>query len=336
MARTGSTTSPRMIRPGGGQPLDVIALRLALAGVVVCAAFAIAMLLLPLDQDRSPAAMSGDEPAGASATPRVSAGSARAMLESRGSNTRRVAELGESYLFLLDRHPPDRNAVEAEPDPQAIANESEPDTEQAPSLSEIRVDPADREAGGVRVVRVEAAENVGGEIRDSYRELVLRAIHSDRSGRLVALVDHSGASPSGAAERVGEGDSFTEPKHKNHPWRVVVIDPERNRIVLERQERRLALALFGTGPADLSPVVIQPESDGGKPVERVRVAEDGTVIVEKRPDEAIAELRSETGAPEPGESEITLQDLADLFDAMRELERYAEQERIERERRRRD
>jgi hypothetical protein len=333
MARTDSAPTPRVMRPGGGLPLEVIALRVGLAGVLLCAAFAISMLLLPLSEDRSLLTTSGENRAGPSESPLASAGSARTMIAERGANSRLVAELGGSYLFLLDRSPRMRIAPEVEIGDRAIVDASD---ENPPSEGKVSAPTGDTATGGVRVVRVEKAEDVGGEIRDSYKELVLRAIHSDRSGRLVALIDHSKAGASGAAERVREGDSFTEPKHESHPWRVVVIDPDRNRVVLERQERRLALALFGTGPADLSPVVIQPESEAGQPVERVRVAEDGTVIVEKRPDEAIAELRGETGAPEPGESEITLQDLADLFDAMRDLERYAEQDRIERERRRRD
>ena len=336
MARADSTFSPRLARPGGGLPIQLIALRLGIAGVVLCAAFAIAMLLMPLSRDQPFVAASGDDGAEGSQDSLEAARTTRAMIEERGANSRLVTELGGSYLFLIDRSPRDRVTPEGGADDQTIADENASGTQRTPSGTESPAAGADQAAGGIRVVRVEAAEDVGGEIRDSYRELVLRAIHSDRSGRLFALIDHSRAGATGAAERVGEGDSFTEPKHQNHPWRVVVIDPDRNRVVLERQERRLALALFGTGPADLSPVVIQPESTGGQAAERVRIAEDGTAIVEKRPDEAIAELRRETGAPGPGESEITLQDLADLFDAMRDLERYAEQERIERERRRRD
>ncbi len=336
MTITNDNTTIRVIRPGGGAPISSIAMVIALAAVVGCGVFAAAMLLMPLASVRSDA---GDaKPIEAAMDTAALAASARDALASRGGDAGAVAELGSSYVFLLDRQPRARVVSGNEDDPD---NSGGDQIESVPQSAQAQGQTAQPDAGpsedrAIRVVRVESAEDVGGAIRDSYRELVLRAIHSDRSGELTALIDHSGASDRGAAVRVREGDEFVEPKHKDHLWRVIVIDPDRNRVVVERQERRLAIALFGTGPVDLAPVVIQPRGGSESTTERVRVAEDGTVIVEKRPDEAIAELRAETGAANPGESEITLQDLAELFEAMRELERYAEQERIERERRRRD
>lgn len=326
----------RVMRPGGGTPVGAIAMVVGMVGVAACGVFAAAMLLMPLASVRSDF---GDaRPVEGSMDTAALAASARAVLASRVGDAGAVAELGSSHVFLLDRQPRARVVSGNEDDPD---NSGDDQAESVPQSAQTQdqtaqpdADPSEDRA--IRVVRVESAEDVGGAIRDSYRELVLRAIHSDRSGALTALIDHSGSTDGGAMVRVREGDEFVEPKHKDHPWRVVVIDPDRNRVVVERQERRLAIALFGTGPVDLTPVVVQPRGGSESSTERVRVAEDGTVIVEKRPDEAIAELRAETGSANPGESEITLQDLAELFEAMRELERYAEQERIERERRRRD
>ncbi len=96
--------------------------------------------------------------------------------------------------------------------------------------------------------RTRGAGRVGGggrgDVQKSFRRLVLRAIHSDRSGGLVAAIDFAGRRPA-ASLRVGPGDMFTEPKEAD--WSVVAIDPDRNRVVLERKDRRVALRCSGPG-----------------------------------------------------------------------------------------
>lgn len=330
---SGTSDGIRVLRPGGGVPVPTISLAVGGCLLLLSAGLMLGSIVLPLQGSRSSSGSGLDDSEtvvdAATATPST----VLARLEARREQNADPARLGQSHLFLVGRKPAAALAAGKEPEEDAAAVVNEP--QQTP---QARDDSAPDPPEQISVLRVEAAEDVGGEIRDSYRELVLRGIHSDRSGRLVALIDHSG-SGSGvdrAAERVREGDEFTEPKHASHAWRVAAIDAGRNRVVIERQDRRLALALFGTGPVDLSPVVIQPPAEPGQPKERVRVAEDGTIVIERRPDEAIAELRQEVGQGEPDQAQITLQDLADLFDALRDLERYAERDRIERERRSRD
>lgn len=235
-----------------------------------------------------------------------------------------VMRLGSAYLFTSGRTP-------------ALAAGGGSDGTEEQVQSPVVADRSDRsgadqdEAAGLRVIRVESLDDVGEVIRDSFKQLILRGIHSTRRGDLVALIDFTGGRVEQAALRVAAGQSFTEPKNASAPWRVVAVDPERNRVVVEREGRRLALALFGTGPADRSPLVIQPE--GARLTERVDVSEDGTIIVRMRPDEAVAQLRREVGAAPEGQRAITLEDLAELLEVLRELDRYGEREREEREQR---
>jgi len=329
----GSGDAVRVLRPGGGVPLQTISMAVGGCLLLVCAGLVVGSMLLPLQRGGASSVATDDHSVPASEGASVSASAISAKLEARREQRADPMRLGQSHLFLVDRRPAAAVIAVDEPEDDAFAAESEP--KQTARASD---DAASEAPARISVLRVEAAEDVGGEIRDSYRMLVLRGIHTDRMGRLVALIDHSGSGSGagGAAARVREGDEFTEPKHAAHPWKIAAIDADRNRVVIERQDRRLALAVFGTGPVDLSPVVIQPRAKPGQPEERVRVAADGTVVIERRPDEAIAELRQEVGQGEPGQVPITLQDLADLFDAFRDLERYAERDRIERERRSRD
>ncbi len=295
--------------PSGGLSAASVLARIGLAGVLIGIAAVGAAFVVPLDR-------------GVSETERgvVEAPSWTPVPARRGPEPAMIASLSESYLFTPGRQP------FAGLEPIEVVSESP--AEQAEQTPEPRAtDPERGDAGGVRVVRVESPESVGGDIQKSYREIVLRGIHSDRSGRLVALIDFTGAQPGAASIRALEGDSFTERKHPEQDWRVVAIDPLRNRVVIERQQRRLALALFGSGPADLSPLVIAPEAeDGGQPL-ATRVAEDGTIIVERRPEDVIADLRQEPTTDPEGGKPITAEDLFELLRAVRDLDRYGEKAR---------
>jgi len=308
--------------PGGGLGGAALATRLALAMVALGAVSLLGSVLLPLS-DGSPADEVERE-----AAAEVRVDGILAQLDSRFPDNARANRLGRAYLFTSGRSPipTDAGVVIVEDD----AGESPTDAGTAPEVAAAPVEVRDP-GSAIRVIRVESAESVGGSIRESFNQLILRGIHSNRSGELVALIDFTGGRVEQATVRAMAGDRFTEPKHKDHDWRVVVIDPQRNRVVVERQERRLALALFGTGAADLSPVIIQPE--GATSEERIDVAPDGTIVVRRRPDEAVAELRQEVGAAPAGQKPITFDDLADLLQLMRDLDGYAERERIERERR---
>jgi len=329
----GLSDTVRVLRPGGGVPVQTVSMAAGVCLLLVCAGLVVGSILLPLQRGGSAAILKSDEPTPGAGEASVLPRQIAEKLEARRARAADPARLGQSHLFLVDRRP--AAVVVAAEEPEDDASETETEPQRAPRASD---DAASEAPARISVLRVESAEDVGGEIRESYRELVLRGIHTDRSGRIVALIDHSGSGSgaAGAAVRVREGEEFTEPKHAAHPWKIAAIDADRNRVVIERQDRRLALALFGTGPVDLSPVVIQPPAEPGQPEERVRVAEDGTIVVERRPDEAIAELRQEVGQGEPDQTPITVQDLSDLLDAFRDLERFGERDRIERERRSRD
>ncbi len=330
---SGTSEGMRVLRPGGGVPVSTISLAVGGCLLLLGAGLVLGSIVLPLQGSQAPSGSGLDDSETVVDAAAITPSTVLAKLEARREPTADPALLGQSHLFLVGRRP--AAAVAAGENQEEDAPAVVAETQRTPSASD---EPASGQPARISVLRVEAAEDVGGEIRDSYRELVLRGIHSDRSGRLVALIDHSGsgAGAGGAGFRVREGAEFTEPKHAAHSWKVAAIDAARNRVVIERQDRRLALALFGTGPVDLSPVVIQPPAEPGQPEERVRVAADGTIVIERRPDEAIAELRQEVGQGEPDQVPITLQDLADLLDAFRDLERYAERDRVERERRDRD
>lgn len=315
---------PKTQTPGHrrGLPAFVKAGRISAGAVALTAVVAMTIVLWPL------ASGVGHSAGGPGVSESTSAQPGRGTAGPTDSSAATVSRLGSSYLFTVGR--------------AARTNEEVGDVADAAPVvtpTEItRPKPARTEQGrdGVRVLRVESPEAVGGDVQKSFRELVLRAIHSDRSGEMVALIDFTGTPAGSASLRVGPGDAFTEPKHKDADWRVVAIDPDRNRVVLERENRRLALALFGTGPADLSPVVIAPEGERDAETPKVLVSEDGTVIVQQTADEAIAALRREVGPGSGDEKPITFEDLAELLRAFGDLERYGErarQEQLERERR---
>jgi hypothetical protein len=301
-----------LTRPRGGLPASVWVNRAALGAAALALVMALAVWLAPLK-----GAGSGSETV---ALPEV--GFADLAPSGSGASAGTIARLSSGYLFTPGRQP----FAELEPlDTTGEAAVAEADDRDAPAVEREALD----EGSGVRVVRVEAPEAVGGDIQSSYRELVLRGIHSDRSGELVALIDFRGTPVGAASVRAGEGDRFVEPKNPEQPWDVVAVDPDRNRVVIERQGRRLALALFGTGPADLSPIVIVPESAVEDGPVRVRVAEDGTLVVQQSPEEAVAQLRQEPATDSEGGKPITMEDLAELLRAVRDLERYGDKARQE-------
>lgn len=317
------TPIPSTEAPGHGRALPVAmkAARLGVGSVVVAAIVALAIVFWPLAGDG--VGESGVDGIADAARFDQQIGS------DRRTSTLAIARLGESYLFSAGRQPVPPVASNEPSEPLEVAGPGDGDAKPVPTQ------PA-RDPGGVRVLRVESPEAVGGDVQKSFRELVLRAIHSDRTGELVALIDFTGTPTGSASVRVRPGDGFTEPKHKEADWSVVAIDPDRNRVVLERENRRLALALFGTGPADLSPVVIAPEGEDSASTPEIVVSEDGTVVVRQSPDEAIAALRREVGPGEGDEKPITFDDLAELLRAFGDLERYGErarEEQLERERR---
>ena len=295
--------------PAGGLPGGAIVGRVGMAAVVIGLGAVGAAFVMPLRQV-------------APASPGVAVDAADwgPVPDGRGPDPRMIASLSEAYLFTPGRRP------FAELEPVEVAADR-PSREADPGPKPEVVEQSRAGDDGIRVVRVESPESVGGDIQKSYREIILRGIHSDRSGRLVALIDFTGGQPGAAAVRVMEGDLFTESKHPEQDWRVVAIDPVRNRVVIERQQRRLALALFGTGPADLSPLVIAPEGGAGEASVSTRIAADGTVVVERRPEEVIAELRQEPATDPAGGKPITADDLFELLRAVRDLDRYGERAR---------
>ena len=317
---TGWARIPREQTPGHGLalPVWVLAARVAAGAVVSAGVVALAIVLWPLASPGVGAAGASDE----EPVDRVGALAGQPVESSPES----VARLGESFLFTPGRTQRRFEVGEQEAAPIEVVTEGQPDLTE-PVGSDDRSDT-------VQVLRIESPEAVGGEVQQSFQQLVLRAIHSDRTGALIALIDFTGSSAGEASLRLRTGDTFTEPKHTDGDWNVVAIDPERNRVVLERERRRLALALFGTGPADLSPVVIAPAGAATEDTPTVTVADDGTVIVQRSPGDAIAELRSVVGAGRGDEQPITLDDLAELLRLFGDLERYAD--RAEEEQRERD
>lgn len=308
---------------GRGMPVWVKAAKTSVGAVALAVVVGSAIVLWPLAAGSERI----DGLPGATASP--SSGQLEAGLTQPLDSSRSlVSQLGSSYLFTAGRRAPVNGAPDTVSEPVPVATREDDETPEP-----VRTK---RDIGGVRVVRVESPEAVGGDVQKSFRELVLRAIHSDRSGRLVALIDFAGTPAGAASLRVGPGDRFTEPKHKEADWSVVAIDPDRNRVVLERKDRRVALALFGTGLADLSPVVIAPRGEPIASTPDMAVSDDGTVIVRQSPDEAIATLRAEVGPGTGDQKPITFDDLAELLRAFGDLERYGERakrEQLERERR---
>jgi hypothetical protein len=159
------------------------------------------------------------------------------------------------------------------------------------------------------VVEVDAIEDLDDEARKSLETMALRGIFTRRSGDLAAMFSftHAASKP---ARTVQPGESFPVPRASNDKaepleWTLLGIDDARDRVLLRQGDYTVAVALFNTGEVDLSPFLLgeagrAAEAAGLLPPKNTpiaepseRIADDGTVVVERDPREVMRQLQEE-------------------------------------------
>lgn len=138
--------------------------------------------------------------------------------------------------------------AEASEDP----GESE-SAEQAPSVTQ---DPLVAELiGTLHVTRV---EDMPTDLVGAYRNLELRGIVGDRDGGLVAMISTVRSKSRPATRSFRPGETFIDEDFPDEEWRLVLIDRERDRVVLRRNETNVLLRLY-KAPATVARGTETPE-----------------------------------------------------------------------------
>ena len=104
-------------------------------------------------------------------------------------------------------------------------------------------------------LRIDDVESLPEDIKQARESLKLRGIRTGASGDLFAQISlvHSKDPIASSGYRVG--DTFTDPKHASAEWRLIGIDPIRDRAILERTGKNIALELYPYNPFATSAAV---------------------------------------------------------------------------------
>jgi hypothetical protein len=128
----------------------------------------------------------------------------------------------------------------------AIAAGTDAPTENDPSVRKpTRQLTSESEPGDLRI---DDDESLPQDIKQARDSLKLRGIRTAPSGGLFALISFVHAKDPLASTSYRIGDTFTDPKHAAAEWRVIGIDPIRDRAILERTGKNIALKLYPYNP----------------------------------------------------------------------------------------
>lgn len=132
---------------------------------------------------------------------------------------------------------------------------------------------------------ITSAAEMPADIKAAFENLELRGIRTDGHGDSVAMISFIASANRLAAVDVRSGEEFSDEKHAQAKWRVVSIDTNRDRVVLERIGRRVSLAMY---PAEPVPVEITPEeaTAEGDP------ARPSVAVTSATPEQVVADLRA--------------------------------------------
>ncbi len=255
-----------------------VSMRAAVAGLGVAVVFAGYLLLRPLPAAPEVAGPTVERPAAVDAVDSDSA--------ERRAATQRLAS---AHAFSPYRLPlaelPRAAAVDG-----AVA-----DGERTDEPAEARPEQRERvgaEREGVVVVEVASPEDVDQPVRESFNTIRLLGIHSTREGGYAALVSFMHGERANQTQRLADREEFEVPvatTSNKEPltWRLTAVDPDRDRVLVSHGGETLAIAVFGTGDADLSPLEIEGASaavdEPEEPIAEAEAttAEDGTRVMRR-------------------------------------------------------
>jgi hypothetical protein len=292
----GNTAIPRKRfapLPSRNAQIASFATRFALACLALAAAALAVAALRPLDREQPTEPLdlpTLPEPT----TPNTATDPAT---EQRSGVAKRLAA---SNAFSMIRAPLAQRPTDA-PTATAANNDDTPDAPPPPETTADRNDTNDPATPG-RVIEVADADDAEPAVKASIESIKLFGLYganNDQPGIIAGFVhDRRPDDP----RFISEGQRFAVPAATSRnanpqalEWTLTAVDRQRHRALLTHQGTTYALALFGD--ADTAPLTIdnatpnrndrsqQPDTP------RERVADDGTVVVERDPADVIRQLR---------------------------------------------
>lgn len=185
-------------------------------------------------------------------------------------------------LFDDDRKPWSEGASLA----GAIDAENEPEPTPIRSTP-VFVDGSSGLASSAGAYEPDPEELVPDDVKKALKDLVLRGIRSRRSGEMIALISLVHSSQPLASTEYTAGDEFTDPKNNKAPWRVLAVDDELDRVILDRSGSRVALDLY---PETAGLVASSRRAGAGSGPSAAPDARAGGVIEHRSRSEIVAEL----------------------------------------------
>ncbi len=179
-----------------------------------------------------------------------------------------------------------------------------PGTPAQPGLAHSESSTSSRPAGVATAsgeLLIDDVESLPEDIKQARDSLKLRGIRSTLTGGFAAHISLVHTKNPLASTTYRVGDTFTDPKHAAAEWRIAAIDPRRDRVVLERSGKRVALDLYPVFIASLPRAIDSIYASPG--------AVGAVSIEQKSREQVISELL---------DAELSTQDihaLLDLIDA---------------------
>lgn len=168
-----------------------------------------------------------------------------------------LARLGAENLFDAEREPWSGRRAESTPD-------AAPDAPQAKPTSTTSTTQASINGQSVQVTRAEALPD---DIKTALTGLAFRGLYTppgtDQPVALISRV-HGGPNPL-VADPFRVGDEFEDKQHPQAKWRVIAIDVQQRRVILQRNGVNAALVLYTAGPVAGAPSAEAPEPEAATP-----------------------------------------------------------------------
>jgi hypothetical protein len=201
-------------------------------------------------------------PGGALPEPAPAPGLAPAPVEQREA---RLASLTDDNPFSRDREAWASAELARGPGEGDGPGDAAGETAGAPEVAERPDD--DRGPTSIDGIPITDPEDVEQTLQAAYKNLELRGIVSTAAGSHAAMLSFVQSRERDRSTRFLLGEEFVDDSHPSHPWRVLFIDAERDRVVLRREGRNLVVPLFRTvivaepEPAPEAEAELTPEQD---------------------------------------------------------------------------
>lgn len=180
----------------------------------------------------------------------------------------------------------------------AVAEGEEPETVE--SIVDRSRPPRQTSMGDIVI---DDPETLPDDVRKALTALALRGVRLTPDGEAVAMISKIHSGNQFACEDYVVGDTFTEPKNPQSEWRVEMIDPDRDLVVLHRSGRNVVLSMYEQSFAYAARSA-RPDPLAGTVERRSRSQVAADLLEADRPTEEIKELLDLIDAPvEPGAAE---------------------------------